>query len=161
MSNTRVKLALYRGPGHTLLERATHTLTTLVVSARKLRLEHHSHAELVIDDVSYSSSLRDRGVRSKLIEFGDSWDIYPVEMTDTEIDAALDVFYAVELAGYDTEGALAWAVPSLLEDAKRLFCFELVAKMLGMPNASRQSALDLLAYVKNLNAARPRQSVAA
>lgn len=153
MSDTRVKLALYRGPGHTLLERTTHTLTCAVVSVRKRRWETHSHAELVIDGVAYSASLRDRGVRAKEIDFGDSWDIYPVHLNDAHIDESLELFTVLQLQGYDVDGALAWALPcTFAQNDKKMFCFELVATMLGIPNPSAQSALDLLAVVKKINA---------
>jgi hypothetical protein len=146
-----VQLALYRGPGHTPLERLTHWLTCAVISLKKMRWETHSHAELVVNGVSCSSSLRDRGVRAKVIEFGDHWDLYPV---DVEPETVLQVFDTMQLLEYDTCGALAWAWPGFVQAEDKVFCFEAVAKMLRIPEPDKQSALDLLQYVKELNSAK-------
>lgn len=153
---TDVYLALYRGPGHTALERLTHVLTSLVVSLRKGRWETHSHAELVIDGVAYSASLRDRGMRAKVIDFDSSWDLYPVENGGATALAAKAEFEKLQMEDYDVAGVLAWAFPAFFEqETDRMFCFEAVASMLRMPDPHQVSGLDLLQFVKNWNAQTP------
>jgi len=73
-----IKLACYKGKT-TLYD---YLATTIL---------KYSHIELVIDDVSYSSSLRDGGVRSKEINFNTKhWDIFYLDVANTK---RLNKFY--------------------------------------------------------------------
>ena len=63
-----MKLALYKGKG---------TVGNAII--RWWTKSAYSHCELVIGDVSYSSSLRDGGVRAKRIEFDPAhWDFVAI-----------------------------------------------------------------------------------
>lgn len=142
---SRVQLALYRGPGTTLAHRLAHIVTCAVLTVRCLDRCPYSHAELVIDGRCYSSSARDGGVRSKTIFLASGrWDVFSLPGIDA--DAALRRFAEREGRGYDWPGALRWGLPFLRQRPRADYCFEVVAHMLGLPQPSTWTPLDLLAH---------------
>lgn len=142
---SRVQLALYRGPGTTMAHRLAHVITVAVLTLRAARWCPWSHAELVIDGRCHSSSVRDGGVRSKTIDLNTGrWDV--IDLPAVDADAALRRFTLREGLGYDWPGALRWGLPFLRQRPRADYCFELVAYMLGLPNPSRWSPLDLRDY---------------
>jgi hypothetical protein len=144
---TRVQLALYTGPGSTLAHRVAHVVTCAVLTLRALRWCPYSHAELVVDGVCHSSSVRDGGVRAKTINLATGrWVV--VDLPQADADAALARFAERKGLGYDWPGALRWGLPFLRQRPRADYCFELVAHMLGLPEPSRWSALDLLDHAK-------------
>ena len=149
----RLRLALYKGPpaAHERLHRLGHFVTCIALTVRRLVLHgqvrwvRYSHAELVVDGVSYSASLRDEGVRAKVIDFGSGrWDVSDIA-TGFNPDAC--VMRALVMIGmkYDRAGALAMAIPPLRQDPAKLYCFEFVAAALGLKNPHTLDPLDLLA----------------
>lgn len=141
---SRVQLALYRGPGNTLAHRLTHVITCAVLTVRRMQWCPYSHAELVIDGVCHSSSVRDDGVRSKAIDLNPArWRVIGLPRADAE--AALRRFAERKGRGYDWPGALRWGVPFLRQRPRADYCFEVVAYMLGLPTPERWHPLDLVA----------------
>jgi len=100
--------------------------------------EVHSHTELIIDTdldfskpkKSYSSSIRDKGVRSKEILFkAEHWDIYELNVDE---DYALGVFKGWEGAPYGWNDLLMQHVFRLPLRNNAIICSELVLLMLGV-----------------------------
>lgn len=131
------ELALYKGPATGFKNRVGHLLTciadTIRLSMRSWRvvIVKHSHVELVIDGVCYSSSFRDGGVRKKVIEdlrTSGHFDIFPVEL---DAAAALRRFAQDEGKAYDWLGMLRcstwfrWLPASVM----KRFCSEAVIWM--------------------------------
>ena len=107
----------------------------------------HSHAELCIDGVCYSSSVRDGGVRSKLIDLNSGkWDIKPITLSPTKKQTALDRFRGFEGWPYDFLGAIGVVLPFVHHLRYKLFCFEVVAEMLGMEDPSHVTPVELSRY---------------
>lgn len=143
----RVQLALYTGPGTTLAHRLSHIVTCLVLTVRRLRWCPYSHAELVIDGVCHSSSVRDGGVRRKRIDLATGrWVVR--DMPGADADAALRRFAEREGRGYDWPGALRWGLPFLRQRPRADYCFEVVAHMLGLDAPENWHPLDLDGYAQ-------------
>ncbi len=144
---SRVQLALYKGPGTTLAHRVTHAVTCLVLTVRRLQWCPYSHAELVIDGVCHSSSVRDGGVRRKRIDLTTNrWVVR--DMLGIDADAALRRFAEREGRGYDWPGALRWGLPFLRQRPRADYCFEVVAYMLGLEEPESWHPLDLDGYAQ-------------
>lgn len=112
----------------------------------------YSHAELMIGDVSYSSSARDGGVRSKLININSgNWDVHYFEMTEEEVNKALLWFSQNNTKSYDWINAIRYAIPFLRQSKDKFICFEAVAEMLGIPDAYDARPSTLIEYVKKRN----------
>lgn len=144
---SRVQLALYRGPGSTPAHRVAHVVTCAVLTLRRMRWCPYSHAEVVVDGVCHSSSVRDGGVRSKVVDLDSGrWVVLDLPMVDA--DAALARFKLREGLGYDWPGALRWALPFLRQRPRADYCFEVVAHMMGLPAPSDWTPMDLVDYVE-------------
>lgn len=139
-----VQVALYKGPTDGLWNSFWHYVTCTFLSIRKMKIVKHSHAELCINGVCYSSSVRDKGVRSKLIDLNSGkWDLKEIQLTEQEVRKSLDRFLVIEGKSYDFLGAIGVVLP-LIEDSKsKFFCFEVVAEMLEMPNPSKVTPVEL------------------
>lgn len=141
-----IYLALYRGPIKKPEATAREWITHIGICLRTL--SRHSHAELLIDGVCYSSSARDGGVRSKSIDlWSGRWDLYPLPGADKA--AALAWFDRHKGARYDWPGILHWVLP-VRHHPDRFVCFEAVAEMLGLPKPHRWHARSLRAYARRL-----------
>ena len=108
---------------------------------------NYTHVELIIDDVWYSSSHTDGGVRSRVIS-GDSgnWDIYEV---DGDSGWALLMYEVAEPCKYDWFGIfLSQVLPLGLHMNNRYFCSELVGEMLQIDGSHRYSPIDLFNLLK-------------
>lgn len=137
-----MQIALYRGPATDWQHKVAHWVTCFVLTIRGMRWCPYSHAELVIDGVCYSSSVRDDGVRSKVIDLNTGkWVL--VDVVGSSKELALARFAEREGFGYDWTGALRWGVPFLRQRAKADYCFEVVAHMLGLPEPSSWTPMDL------------------
>jgi hypothetical protein len=137
----KAQIALYKGPASGFTHKVSHWVTCFVLSLRELEYCRYSHAELVIDGVCYSSSVRDGGVRSKVIDLNSGkWDL-----VDLHIDPsyALSVFMSKQDNTYDWSGAIRWGLPFLKQNPMKYYCFEIIAEMLGLENPSMWTALDL------------------
>jgi hypothetical protein len=112
----------------------------------------YSHVELVIDNICHSSSGRDHGVRSKVIDFKpDNWDIY--ELND---ELQIDIAFAVEWfrlhdgQKYNYLGLFGFVVPWRTEehDLTRWFCSQAVAKALKIERSWTLSPNTLFDYMR-------------
>ena len=113
----------------------------------------YSHVEIVINGVCYSSSMRDGGVRKKVIDLDKPWwRVIPITWRDEE--AALRVFRRYEGEPYGYGDLLAQHVLRLPVDDPGLLCSELCALMLGLPESTARgmSPGALVEYVEMRNA---------
>jgi hypothetical protein len=91
----------------------------------------YSHCELIVNGVSYSASMRDGGVRQKVIDYKpERWDFVEV---DGEAMTAVRWFHEHEEDHYDYLGLLGFLTPWRTESQSRWFCSEAVAAALGIP----------------------------
>lgn len=113
----------------------------------------YPHVEIVINGVCYSSSLRDGGVRKKVIDLNKPhWRVIPIEWADeTEV---LRVFFRNQGQPYGYLDLLTQHVLRLPVDDPGLLCSELCALMLGLPESTARgmSPGQLVEYVLSRNA---------
>lgn len=130
------QLAFYKGPPRNDL---LHTISHYAI--RFWTWSKWSHAELVIDGVCYSSSARDGGVRSKVIDLTSGrWDVVDVEI---DKDHALAWFLTNNGDKYDWAGIWRFVIPFLPQGKRRWFCFEAIGSALGFAGAHKLTANDL------------------
>lgn len=150
-----IQLALYKGPPSSIWHRVTHWITCLVLSARQGERCPYSHAEMVIDGTCYSSSIRDGGVRSKIIDLKSGhWDVYEIDPVHVGGEFVCLQRYEVHKGrNYDFSGALRWLLPFMRQSPNLDYCFEIVASMLGLDAPSKWGPLDLKRFaLSQLNA---------
>ena len=133
--NPTLHLALYRG---TRAENpAALVFDRLICWRTKSRW---SHAELVLDhhpsgpSLCASSSIRDDGVRTKLINLNSGrWDVYPLP---AGIDAAAAHRWFEQKNGrpYDILGVLGFVLPLPIHWGAAWYCSEAVAAAIGVQN---------------------------
>lgn len=148
---SKVYLALYKGrkSGHTPKALAMRFADWVI---RKATRGIYSHCEIALalgDGVfeCYSSSLRDGGVRCKVIPLPEAkWDLIPLPSTPEAHEQLQRVWTATEGQGYDLRGALGVAF-GLRHNRRRWFCSEWCATALGLPDGWRWSPNDLAAMV--------------
>lgn len=102
---------------------------------RKITHGQYSHCEIAIDCGGkfdcYSASLRDDGVRRKLIYLTpDKWDL--IALPDTTAQQARDLYRRTLGAKYDTLGVFATVLPRVKGSLRRWFCSEWCAAALGL-----------------------------
>ena len=100
----------------------------------------------------YSSSIRDGGVRKKVIDLDKPWwRVIPIEWADE--DAALRVFRRYEGQPYGYWDLLTQHVLRLPVDDPGLLCSELCALMLGLPESTARGMTPrmLVDYVESRN----------
>lgn len=140
-------IALYKGKPDEFWHTLFHYATCFFLSIRKLRIVKHSHAELCLDGVCYSSSVRDGGARAKLIDLtSGKWDIVPIELTPEQKQYALNYFKVTDGWPYDFLGAIGVVLPLFHHLRYQLFCFEIVAEMLRMPDPSHVTPVELARF---------------
>lgn len=129
--NDKVYLCLYKGPVkirdfETLMSWLTHFFICVFT------FDYVSHCETLINKRAYSSSIKDKGVRDKHIDFDSGhWIIYE---TDADAVAALGVYEKAKNKKYDFAGALSFVFSFIKQSKNKLFCSELCAGMIGLPN---------------------------
>lgn len=129
-------IAFYKGPPRNDL---WHSISHYAI--RLWTWSKWSHAELVIDGVCYSSSSRDGGVRSKVIDLDSGrWDVVPIEIDET---SALAWFMGNDGDKYDWAGIWRFVLPFLPHGKRRWFCFEAIGQSLGFAGAHKLTANDL------------------
>lgn len=108
----------------------------------------YSHAELVIDGKCYSSSVRDKGVRSKDINLtSDTWDVIDIK---ADKEYALNWFNKNKGKKYDWRNIFRFVLPFLGQSANSYICFEAVSEMLNWPAAHKLTGKDLYLWaIKN------------
>jgi hypothetical protein len=139
----KVRLLLYKGwPSFDLVHTVSHTGICL----RSLSI--YSHVELEIDGVCYSSSARDKGVRSKIINpYNGKWVI--IDLPKADANKALNIFKQHEGKSYDWSGVVRFVLPFVEQQEGQLYCSELVAMMLGLDHKDVFPS-DLVKLTKDL-----------
>jgi hypothetical protein len=117
-----MKIAFYKGSKGTIVDKLI-CLWTLGI---------YSHVELVDDnDISYSSSSRDKGVRLKAIKFDvNKWDIYNIKL-----DVNVLREFELETRGkkYDWIGIFFYhLLPFKMQNNDKWYCSEWVSRVLQL-----------------------------
>ena len=137
-------LALYKGPSGpnaTVKDYLVHWGICIWTLSR------HSHGELCIDGVCYSSSVRDGGVRKKKINLNTGrWTL--VYLPNVDEARAMAWFMQHEGQSYDWPGIVSWVIPLVRQHKERWVCFEAVGAMLGLENPHKLSARKLLKWAR-------------
>ena len=134
-----VQLALYKGEGD-FLNRLIRWWTG----------SQYSHCELVVRGTCYSSSVRDGGVRAKVMALpSDKWDLVGLPWADD--DAVTDWFIAHERDRYGWLDLLTGQLLGMQRDYRGVFCSEACAKALGLRNSTRMSPQALLDACLGIN----------
>lgn len=139
----KIQLAFYKGPPDStdLVHVTTHNLIKLRTWSK------YSHAELVINGWSFSSSVRDRGVRRKKISFNPNrWDVIEIDPSRVNLDYAFSFFARYEGAGYDWLNILRYVLPFVKQKEGKFVCFELIGAMLNFAGYHRLDADDLMQW---------------
>lgn len=149
-------LAMYKGPPtHDLVHTVTH------YGIRLGTWSPWSHSELVLDGLCWSSSVRDNGVRSKIIDLNSGrWDVINLNLSNGEYFLAEQWFKEHEGMPYDYRGVARFALPFIPEDPQAVFCFESVAEALGLDRASRMTGNRLVKAVEQAGYIRGREHMA-
>lgn len=134
-----MRLCLYRGPANDSVKHALgHWLTRIAtVSA-------YSHCELEIDGICFSSSIRDGGVRSRVIadlETSEHWDLFSIA---GDVAKARAWFDAHDGQGYDWTGAAGSVLRWIPKEPNRWFCSEAIAASLGLEHPEKFTPQGLL-----------------
>lgn len=140
-----MKIALYKGPV-SFWDDPLHWITHWAIKIRSL--SPYSHCELEIDGVCYSSSVRDHGVRSKVIDLkSGNWDVYRV---DADEEFAIKLFQEHMGNPYDWWGILRFVIPFVPQKKNQYFCSEIVGAAIGVTDPEDLFPSDLLYYVSGL-----------
>nr|DAN83254.1 MAG TPA: cysteine peptidase [Caudoviricetes sp.] len=165
---TQVYLALYKGrkQGTSPKELAQRLMDWAVRWATR---GQYSHCEIAVkhsfaDDYHcYSASARDGGVRSKTMPLTpDKWDLIPIRDAEA-YDRVLALYQSTRGAKYDYTGALGVVVfMSIRQSARRWFCSEWCATVLGLVEPERFSPNSLAKHLSDriLGEQRMRQTLA-
>lgn len=142
-----LKLALYKGPPQNdLIHLLTHYLTKFFTWSK------YSHSEIIIDGMSYSSSLRDGGVRKKIIDFDpDRWDIFSITNNQDVKEKALQWFKENEGKAYDYRNLVRYVLPFVGHNKSQFVCYEACGNMLGFSDTHKLTAEDLLEQALKLS----------
>jgi len=141
--SSRVKLALYQGPpGGSIRHHISHWLT------RGWTWSRYSHAELVVDGMCLSSSLRNGGVRAKELKLeSHRWVV--IDLPHSDANQALAWFVRHEGEAYDWRGVFRFALPFIGHHPEKWFCFEAVGEMLGLAATHKLTGRDLEQWAKS------------
>ena len=112
-----------------------------------------SHAELEIDGVFYSSSNRDGGVRSKIIDTSNEKKWVSFELKNNiDKNICLNYFKRVEGQKYDWLNIFFSQIIKLnIQSSNKQICSEFVANCLGLENAYSYSPESLFYKLKEIN----------
>lgn len=113
---------------------------------RKITRGQYSHCEIAIDlggkFECYSASLRDGGVRRKLIYLTpDKWDL--IELPENVAQQARDLYRQTLGAKYDVWGVFGVVLKCHSGSLKKWFCSEWCAKVLKLTHPAQYSPNDL------------------
>lgn len=119
----------------------------------------YSHCEIVVDEISYSSSPRDGGVRPRGIIFNpEHWDF--LTLTQADAQSIVAWFQAHRGAKYDWLGLLGFVLPHPINSPDRWFCSEACAAALGLALPWTLTPQDLY-FLLSEKEPTPAQSVPA
>lgn len=137
-------IAFYKGPPH---DDFAHTLTHY--SIRVWTWSKWSHAELFIDGICYSSSVRDGGVRGKVIDLNSGrWDVVYVNLSKEQVKYAIKWFEQHRDDAYDWQNIVRYIIPIVPHHPAQRVCFESIGDMLDMAGSHRLTANDLYEWAK-------------
>jgi hypothetical protein len=104
---------------------------------------HYSHCELVVDGMCYSSSVMDKGVRSKEINLKDgNWTLINLPWVDGEV--VKGYFYNTDIQTYGWFGLLCSQLFNRnCKEEGAQFCSEWCASAIGLPNTPSYSPYTL------------------
>ena len=149
---SRIYLALYKGnrsgTGFKVLKSRLGDWLT-----RKVTKGIYSHCELALlqeygQYLCYSSSIRDGGVRQKLMPLpAEKWDLIPLNLSNEQIHQVDAFFIRNRGKKYDWLGAIG-VVLKFNQDKNKYFCSEFCAEALGLSEPWRFSPNDLSAILK-------------
>lgn len=118
---------------------------------------NYSHCELAVEQedgtyLCYSSSVRDKGVRKKVIDILDceKWDLEEVTYIKVTPESIEEFFQATKDKKYDLIGALG-IVLRIKDNANKYFCSEWCAECIGYPRAFEYSPVGLYNRMKERN----------
>lgn len=110
----------------------------------------YSHCELVVRGTCYSSTIRDGGVRAKVMALpSDKWDVVDLPWADD--DAVTDWFIRHERDRYGYIDLITSQMLGMRRDHRGVFCSEACAKALGLRNSTRMSPQGLLDACLDIN----------
>lgn len=115
----------------------------------------YSHCELLLEDgYAYSSSIRDGGVRRKIIDLDSGhWDVIDIPWADNK-----KIYNYYLLSMHDKYGWLdllhSQVFNTALDQPRAAFCSEWCAAALGLPSPTLYSPATLDKLVRYLNANR-------
>lgn len=139
-----IAIALYKGKPS---DGWFHILSHYLIRLRTL--SKYSHAELVINNVCYSSSARDGGVRAKSIDItSGKWDVIYIDITNEVKQQALLWFKQNNEKNYDWSNILRYCIPFYPQRKDQYVCFEAVGEALGFAGAYKLTANDLYEWAK-------------
>ena len=159
MNQSQIYLALYKGRRdgtgwRVWAARFTDGLTRVLTRGR------YSHCEIAVrlpetatgqEYECYSSSIRDGGVRCKVMPLPEAkWDLIQMESTSEAHERLQRVWAETQGQGYDLRGALGIAF-GLRHNRRRWFCSEWCAAALGLPAGWRWSPNDLAEMARILS----------
>ena len=135
-----IKLALYVGKGK---------IGNWVI--RKWTGRQESHCELVVDGLAYSSSIQDKGVRAKYIEWDPAhWKFIPIPWASKE--SILKHYSETKDNKYAFFSLLTSQIFNMnVDDGNADFCSEWCARALGLPNPNTYNPGTLAELVTYLN----------
>jgi hypothetical protein len=116
-----MKIAFYKGFSGNIFDKLISIWT----------LHKYSHVEIVdSNNVSYSSSPRDGGVRKKNIDYNnDKWDLYDIHISNNSIENIMTITNGRK---YDWIGIFLYHfLPFKIQDKDRWYCSEWVATVLN------------------------------
>ncbi len=150
--NSKVYLCLYKGPVKIKnVDDVFAWLTHFFICI--FTLDIASHSEVLINKRAYSSSIKDKGVRDKWINFSSGhWIVYE---TNADAVKALTIYAKHKSKKYDLAGALSFVFNFIKQAKNKLFCSELNAEMIDLPNEFLNKPLHKLSpgalrvYCKN------------
>lgn len=127
-----VAIALYKGKG---------SIANAFI--RWWTSSQYSHCELIVDGWCYSSSMMDKGVRSKRIDLRDGkWDL--IHLPFAEADYVIDYFKRTDHHRYGWLGLIRSQLFNRNRSVDRAqFCSEWCANALRLPNAPSYSPASL------------------
>jgi len=129
-----IQLALYKGRG---------TLFNALI--RWWTKSPYSHCELVINGTCYSSSIRDGGVRGKVMALpAHSWDVIDLPWADEY--AAQQWFDAHAHDKYGFADLLLCQLLGMRRDGRGVFCSEACAAALGLPDPTKYGPGELATF---------------
>ena len=112
-----------------------------------------SHVELEINNICYSSSNRDNGIRSKEIDTSDSQKWVSFDFKEyVDVNSCLTYFENVRGQKYDWLNIFCTQLIKLnIQSDNKQICSEFVANCLGLENAHKYSPESLFFKLKELN----------